>query len=277
MSADTPISSQHEPVCGRYEDKDRSDGCCANCGHEEARHLASKHNTLRQIADVLESEGSKAYPAHLHDAADEIQRLRETIERTRKRLEEIVTPWIGVSADIIPREVRACVPLVNDLHLEKVGLSVETSVSREQHISTAPKNGNFLVCLDICPELWWPAHRTDGGSIYSNAHGVLNEHYLGRTTAATYWRPMPPQPGSPEKTSPRREYRAKDCICEQQFDLTVPGGHHNRACPLRDPNYSQKATTSQAAIDANALADAHRMYEAEHGEPFQSNGKTEPT
>lgn len=36
---------------------------------------------------------------------------------------------------------------------------------------------------------------------------------------------------------------------------------------------AEKATTDRAAIDAAALADAHRMYEAEHGEPFQSNGK----
>lgn len=38
-----------------------------------------------------------------------------------------------------------------------------------------------------------------------------------------------------------RAYRAKDCICEHEYDLTVPGRHHNRACPLRHQS-PQKAT-----------------------------------
>ena len=94
---------------------------------------------------------------------------------------------------------------------------VESSVvetSGWKHISTAPKNGNFLVCLELCPELAWPAHRTDGGSIFSNAHGVLNEKYLGRMTVATHWRPMPPRPGSSEETSaPRFSSMEVDRIC----------------------------------------------------------------
>lgn len=31
---------------------------------------------------------------------------------------------------------------------------------------------------------------------------------------------------------------------------------------------SEKASTDRAVVEANALADAHRMYEAEHGHPF---------
>lgn len=47
----------------------------------------------------------------------------------------------------------------------------------------------------------------------------------------------------------------------------LPG--HAEWCPKCSP----KASTDRAAIDASALADAHRMYEAEHGEPFTPNGK----
>jgi hypothetical protein len=36
------------------------------------------------------------------------------------------------------------------------------------------------------------------------------------------------------------------------------------------PRGSEKAV-DQRAIDANALADAHRMYEAEHGHPFSES------
>lgn len=37
----------------------------------------------------------------------------------------------------------------------------------------------------------------------------------------------------------RRPYRATDCICEHPDDLTVPGNHHHRSCPLRDPKWKK--------------------------------------
>jgi hypothetical protein len=67
-------------------------------------------------------------------------------------------------------------------------------MSEWQPISTAPKSGNFQICLDSFPHLSWPAH-ADGGKIYSNAHGVLNEldEHM-RILKASYWMPSPEPP-----------------------------------------------------------------------------------
>lgn len=65
-------------------------------------------------------------------------------------------------------------------------------------IHTAPKNGRFQVALEGIPEHAWPAYRTDGGSIYSNAHGILNSKVHGRLTVATHWRPSQPAPFQPD-------------------------------------------------------------------------------
>jgi hypothetical protein len=59
---------------------------------------------------------------------------------------------------------------------------------RWQPIETAPKNGNFQVCLESCPELSWPAH-SNNGELWSKAHGPLNRMVQGRFTKATHWRP----------------------------------------------------------------------------------------
>lgn len=59
---------------------------------------------------------------------------------------------------------------------------------RWQPIETAPKNGNFQVCLESCPDLSWPAH-SNNGELWSKAHGPLNRMVQGRFTKATHWRP----------------------------------------------------------------------------------------
>lgn len=49
-----------------------------------------------------------------------------------------------------------------------------------------------------------------------------------------------------------------------------PGSYFHAT--IRSLKASQTPEQRRAAIDAAALADAHRMYEAEHGEPFPENG-----
>jgi hypothetical protein len=76
--------------------------------------------------------------------------------------------------------------------------------SEWQPIETAPRNGNFQVCLETCPHLSWPAH-ADAGNIYSNAHGLINKpDEYGRITTATHWRPAhspPTNPAQPPKVA----------------------------------------------------------------------------
>jgi len=59
-----------------------------------------------------------------------------------------------------------------------------------QPIETAPKKGQFLVCVAGLP---WPAH-ADSGHIFSRAHGRVNEKELGRVIKATHWMPLPSPP-----------------------------------------------------------------------------------
>lgn len=57
---------------------------------------------------------------------------------------------------------------------------------------------------------------------------------------------------SPDEPTPNvvvATYKAKDCICEQQFDLTVPGGHHHRECPLRH-RPAEKSPTNEVTLPA---------------------------
>lgn len=63
-----------------------------------------------------------------------------------------------------------------------------------QLIETAPAEGSFMIALESCPHLAWPAHAFDG-HIYSNAHGILNEpDHQERITRAMHWMPLPEPP-----------------------------------------------------------------------------------
>lgn len=59
-------------------------------------------------------------------------------------------------------------------------------------ISTAPPRGAFLVWIPST-RLPWPAY-TDGETLRSNAHGVLNkpDEYSSRILRATHWAPITP-------------------------------------------------------------------------------------
>ncbi len=63
-----------------------------------------------------------------------------------------------------------------------------------QPIETAPKGRAILVWIPST-ELPWPAYR-HGPTLYSNAHGRLNEPegFCGRVLAATHWMPLPSPP-----------------------------------------------------------------------------------
>lgn len=118
--------------------------------------------------------------------------------------EKMARHYIGVvGPPLHPEEAQAIIAFTKWLD---ASLQVETSLSGWQPIHTAPKNGNFLVSLELCPELAWPAHRSDGGPIYSNAHGILNHYGHVRPVISKYWRPMPPTPGSAEETKALPEH-----------------------------------------------------------------------
>lgn len=135
-------------------------------------------------------------------AADEIERLRAESRALRGLLVE------GPDADELI-----------DQRLRDLGLPVEKDGWRP--IETAPTEGNFLVALDTCPHLSWPAHAGDG-HIYSNAHGILNEpdEFKHTPTRATHWRPALPAPCSPVETKavpPTKFYRMQNKTNKGQF------------------------------------------------------------
>lgn len=130
--------------------------------------------------------------------------LGAVIERERSAVEPSVRK--AEHFDIFPAEgCSRCPWNVGDLHNRDCGYpdcspawKPNDDPNGWRPIHTAPKNGRFQVALEGIPEHAWPAYRTDGGSIYSNAHGILNSKVHGRLTVATHWRPSQPAPFQPD-------------------------------------------------------------------------------
>jgi hypothetical protein len=65
-------------------------------------------------------------------------------------------------------------------------------------------------------------------------------------------------PSAQMKQEETRAYRAKDCVCEHPFDLTIPGSHHHRSCPLRDPRSDLTPPVEPAASIATRSTTKHQ-------------------
>lgn len=117
-------------------------------------------------------------------------------------VEVTMEQWQAAKAELIARRHGLTAEQVSNAReslLEAVAERVraaQPTAPEWQPIETAPKNGNFQVCLDSCPDLSWPAH-SNNGELWSKAHGPLNRMVQGRVTTATHWRPAhsPPTKG----------------------------------------------------------------------------------
>jgi hypothetical protein len=167
--------------------------------------VKSKDLEFKRDAETNDWHGVEKLAQQRNEALAEVERLCQTSAApVAWRYKDARGHWRYTGNEPKPEHA---ILKAEPLYASRVGLSVETSSSGWQPISTAPTDGTeFIafhkeagVCACFRTRAASPWYCMDGWNTYTNADGSQRPRLTSFINPPECWMPMPKRPGSPEE------------------------------------------------------------------------------